>query len=272
MPTLRSVTGFSSPITITATLSIVLLVGVVGFRVYSVLHPEVAEVPNENRLSAEGIPDEWRAELAKLGIVSDSPTTGSSTTDEISLIGPIIATQLLNSYEEIKAKGDYTQEDLRKAAEEIAVYMKADVTYKRYEAADFVTVADSSAERVRVYRDELQSILAPLSSIESAEYVIYARYEETKDPTYLVKLASAAEMYRTVAQAAADITVPRDAINPHTDLVNALQGFAAVLQGLSEHGDDPFASVALLRTYNEKEAGIYASFNGMRSYYGRKAI
>ena len=132
--------------------------------------------------------------------------------------------------------------------------------------------ADSSIDRVRSYRDDLQAALKPLSSIPSAEYVIYGHYVETSDPVYIQQLKDAAEAYRVSANNASRIVVPRDAINYHRDMLNSLRAFASVLDGLASHGDDPFASVALLRTYNEKEKGIFDAFDRMRAYYGKKEL
>ncbi len=40
---------------------------------------------------------------------------------------------------------------------------------------------------------------------------------------------------------------------------------------MSKHADDPFASVALLRSYNEAEADILTSFNALTTYYKSKS-
>jgi hypothetical protein len=211
--------------------------------------------------------------MVLLGMSDSTDLDATTTNDHLSLIGPMIAGEMLGTYARILDSGqDYTKEDLREAAARIADRMKAAVAYDAFENSDFTVDPDSSTERVRVYRDQLQEAFKPLSSIPSAEYVIYGHYVETSDPKYLTQLRDAAAAYRASADAGAQIRVPQDAINYHRELLNSLRAFAAVLDGLVSHGDDPYASVALLRTYNEKEQGIYDSFDRMRSLFARKSL
>ena len=276
MQQLRAIFGGFSPIAITAILSVVLLVTVATARVVIALRPPQLEAPAITRATLVASTSEEtlfsQQQMLLLGQTDSTDTNASSTTDHLSLIGPMIAGEILGSYSVIREKTDYTKDDLRSAAAKIAEHMKAAVAYDVFENGDFKTVSDTSTERVRAYRDELQNALTPLSSISGAEYETYGRYVETSDPKYLVQLKSAAEAYRVSANNAAKITVPRDSINYHRELLNSLRAFSSVLDGLAAHGNDPFASVALLRTYNEKEQEIFDSFNGMRGYYAKKSL
>jgi hypothetical protein len=278
---LRAVFGGFSPIAVTALLSIALLLSVSVVRITLALRPAPAEPAVVAAVDATTPSDTTPVPLDSfdqqsmflLGMSDSTDLDATTTNDHLSLIGPMIAGEMLGTYARILDSGqDYTKEDLRQAAARIAERMKAAVAYDAFENSDFTIDPDSSAERVRVYRDQLQEALKPLSSIPSAEYVIYGHYVETSDPKYLTQLTDAAAAYRASADAGAQIRVPQDAINYHRELLNSLRAFAAVLDGLVSHGDDSYASVALLRTYNEKEQGIYDSFDRMRSLFARKSL
>ncbi len=278
MQKLRGILGGSSSIAVTATLSILLLGGVSVARIIALIRPPVASpiaaiassTPSQKDLS-DGTPDLQQA-LLLLGKTTSTDSSATTSTDHLAMIGPMIKGELFGSYSAIRANGAYTQDDLRTAAEKIAVYLKAAVSYDMFKNGDFKTDPDVSTERVRTYRDNLLTALAPISSIPNAEYEIYGRYVETSDKKYLVRLKDAANSYRAAAKAGASLTVPSDAVNYHREVLNSLRAFSSVLDGLADHADDPFASVALLRTYNEKEQGIHDAYNALRSYFAKKSI
>lgn len=208
-----------------------------------------------------------------LGMTGMSEMDATTTTDHLALIGPMVASEILGTYARIRERGDnYTNEDLQAAGEKIAKHMKAIVAYDAFENDDFTTGDDTTSAGVRVYRDNLVAALKPIDAIGSAEYVIYGHYMETSDPKYLKQLQDASAAYRAATDAASKITVPRDAVNYHRDLLNSLRAFGSVLDGLVTHGEDPFASAALLRTYTEKEQQIADAYNRMRAYYAKKEI
>ena len=49
-------------------------------------------------------------------------------------------------------------------------------------------------------------------------------------------------------------------------IVNALGKFSENLRSLTLHTDDPLASVALLRTYNDTELAVVSSFDKFAKY------
>lgn len=273
MQKLRAVLGGFSPIAVTALLSVLVLGGVSIARVVTMLRPPVVEKNIAEAAAPEPVNSAaWKQEMLLLGLSTDTDGDAATTTDHLAMIGPMIVGEILGSYDEIRANGDYTKDDLRNAAAKISVYMKAAVSYDAFENSDFTTDADVSTERVSIYRDELVRALAPIDRIPGAEYEIYGSYVETSDPKYLQQLKDASSAYRTAAESASHIKIPSDAINYHRELLNSLRAFSSVLEGLSDHANDPFASVALLRTYNEKEKEIKDSYARMRSYYTKKSL
>ena len=108
--------------------------------------------------------------------------------------------------------------------------------------------------------------------LKNTEYELnmFARYIDTGDVEYLARLERTVENYRAAAENAAQLTVPADAVVHHIRVLNALSEFAATLDGLKDNAGDPFASVALLRTYNTAEQNVYLSFDALARYARNK--
>ena len=122
------------------------------------------------------------------------------------------------------------------------------------------------------YRSDLRTAFAPLLKNTTPEYEIFAQYADTKDVSYLTKLKSIALDYRTAASSTALVVVPRDAVSYHVAILNAMEEFAATLDALATHANDPFASVALLRSYDQAESDMLTSFNALTTYYKSKQL
>lgn len=276
MQKLRAILGGSSPIATTALLSILVLGGVATARVFAHFTPTpeaTANVASAETATATDVNSAaWQQEMLLLGMTSSTDANPATSTDHLALIGPMVMGEIYGSYAALREQGNYTDDDLRNAAVRIAEYVKAAVSYEAFQNSDFRTDSDVSTERVRTYRDDLLIALKPIESIPRAEYEIYGHYVETGDQNDITLLKSAASAYRAAAMNGSGVTVPSDAVNYHRNTLNALRAFASVLDGLADHADDPFASVALLRTYNEKEQGIHDAYDMLRSYYAKKSL
>jgi hypothetical protein len=178
--------------------------------------------------------------------------------------------QLLGAYVQIRQGGAYTPNQGQKAAEALAPYVRAPIEFTSYQTSDIQTDSDISYKRMLAYRSDLRASLAPLLKNTKPEYAIFALYASTKDPKYLSELKSVAENYRDASGATARVIAPSDAVPYHIAILNALQEFAATLDAMATHADDPFASVALLRTYDQAESDVLTSFNALATYYKSK--
>ncbi len=276
MQKLRLLFSGLSPIAVTALLSVLVLAGVSIVRVITIMRPPatpvVATAAAEAASSDPEVTADWVQELMLLGLIDASDAPAATSTDHLAMIGPMIMGEIYGSYSALKERGNYTKDDLQAAAARISESMKAAIAYEAFKTSDFTIDSDTSQKRVGAYRDELLVALAPISSIQEAEYVTLSRYVETKDPAYLSQLKDAARAYQAATERASIIIVPKDAVTYHRDVLNALRGFSAVLDGMTDHAEDPFASVALLRAYAEKEQGIKASYDQLRAYYANKAL
>ncbi len=206
-----------------------------------------------------------------------TPTIGTSTlesiaisNDVVSYIGPAVLDQLVSAYDRMLQDGSFSPAGAQKAAESLAESLTAPVEYATYRAGDLTLDSDTSYERMLRYRSDLRSALAPLLENTQAEYELFARHVETGDQAYLEQMRAAARRYRDAQATMAQVSVPRDAAPSHLAIIDSLGKFAATLDSMSAHADDPFATVALLRTYNQAEADVLAAFNTLTIYYKTK--
>ncbi len=270
---LRLILSGSSPIARTALISLAALF-IVGVSVL-VGERSQSTPPVSSAAAAAGpasLSAEEQQQLLLLGFLQETDPSAPFSTDPISLIGPNITGQLFGKYASLREGGAYSKDDLRAAGEEIAKNVKAAVTHATYRASDFTIDTDVSPERVKRYQQELLTALDPINRIPSAEYEMYGRYIEDQDPAHLRSLEEAADTYRSAVSAAAKISVPLEAAETHAMTLNALLGFASTIEALAKHADDPFASIALLRTYTEKEGDIRESYTLLKMFYDSKLI
>ena len=263
--------GFS-PIIVTAAVSVIALLAVVG---WSVMHAarEKEAAATLGAQSASGtnpLIAKYVAQQQQTSDTASSSDPSATSTDLISDIGPAVMGSLENSYAQLQAQGSYTADQGQTIAQNIAPLVDAQISYKTFSATDIKTEPGTSNPRVLAYRSDLREALAPLLQNTEPEYEIFAYYVQTNDPKYLTQLASVAQNYRDAADASAKVVVPADAVPYQVAILNAMEEFAATLDAMGAHASDPFASVALLRTYDQAQSDMITSFNNLASYYKSK--
>lgn len=217
--------------------------------------------------SEEAVADPlYQQEMILLGLSTTSASGVGNGTDPIGLIAPQVLAQLLGRYSSLVESGTFSEAAGAAAAAQIAPHVRALVTYMPHAQADVQTTSDTSYDRMLTYRENLQEALRPLLSNTRAEYEIYGSYIATGDSEELAELQRVAKNYSAAAQSAIKVVVPTDAAATHLELVNALTHFAATLDSLAVHADDPIGSIALLRTYNDTELAVVTSFDKLAKY------
>ena len=182
-------------------------------------------------------------------------------------IGPMVVGTLATQYSVLKEQGLYTPETGAALAEQMAEAVRAPVTYKHYSVSDLHLSNTTSYDDMLAYRAKLRDALAPLVKNKEPEIGIFAGYVESRDPKYLDMLRAVAADYQAAINAAAKLTVPREAAVEHAGILNAMGQFGATLAALADNAEDPITSTALLQTYNEGEQNMVTSFNNLAMYY-----
>lgn len=221
-----------------------------------------------------------RSRSDAISYVATSAGTDVSTATDAELVAPsedgttplgaAVLDGVVEKYLSLQQQGIYTPEVGAKTAEKMAQDLVAPLSYHTYTAAEIPTSSDASYARMLAYRNDLQVSLEPLLKNTQAEFEIFGAYVDTKDPKYLERLRAAAQNYRAAASATAHVVPPKDALAYHLAVLNALEKFAVALETLAASADDPFASVVVLRTYNEAETNVLSSFASLAKYYREK--
>lgn len=250
--------GFSH-IFVTAAVSLVVLLAVGGWQI-------------ERAVRERGNATSYVATSDSNTPGADALTASSTLSfdDGTTPLGSAVLDGLVAKYFSLQQQGLYTREVAAKTVEKMAEDLVAPLSYHTYSAADVQTAADTSYARMLAYRGDLQVSLTPLLKNTEPEYEIFAYYVSTKDKKHLEKLQAAAQNYRAAANATARVIPPKDALPQHLGILNAMEEFAVALDTLAANADDPFASVVVLRSYNQAETNVLTSFASLAKYYREK--
>jgi hypothetical protein len=260
-----------TPLGTTALCSVVALCAVALWQSHALMQKNAQALSftaAQSALAASSGGGDSLQELLLLGSADAAAT--SSSGDPIAMIGPVVVAQLAGTYAGLQDQDALSQQTLQQGGQAIADNLKAAVTYKTYAVADIKTSSDISYQAMLDYRDAMRDALAPLLENSQNELDLYGKYVEASDPSYLTTLSAQAQNYRAALAAAAAVTVPRDAVNYHRDVLNAISEFASTIEQMVAHQGDVLAEAALLRNYNQAEADMYNAFNALPRYYSQK--
>lgn len=259
-----------SPIVVVAALSVVALLAVSAWRAttyWSTPETPVAEETINVVTSQYAEPKSVFAWQKALEVPEGEQTTIVEDPDGITNISKNVVGALIGSYVALSESGLYTPEQGEILAETVAEDLRADVSYQMYTSRDVKTDPASSHARMMSYRKDMQLALEPLFEDTRYELETLGYYLVTKNPQYLDELKRQAGYYRDAKENVLGVTVPMDAVRYHVDILNALSQFEVILVRLTEHVNDPFASAALLRTFNDSEMRMLLSFDALATYY-----
>ena len=251
--------GFSS-FALTATLSVGVLALAIIYTFMPRSSPQIAP-----QIAAEQPAEPTDPDM----VISDPHSTATSTVSGLSPLGDAVINRVISAFSSAADNGNNS--DATSTAAQVVKDLKPVVQSRTYSALDIKKTSDVSLARVLAYRSDLRDSLAPLLSIHEPEFVTYGRFIQTHDESNLVALEHDADLYRLAASSTLHVVVPSDAVPYHIRILNAMEGFAAQLDALVSHSKDPFASAALLRSYNDGEQEMLMSFNNLAQYYRSKA-
>jgi len=219
-----------------------------------------------------GTPD-WQDELLGSGVAisTTTSTTSSLISDPAASIGSALIRSLVSGYTSLKQYDSYTPERGEKLASTLAASFIAPDTSTAHTEEELVIDAGSSQERLLLYRSDMRLALAGIVDVEAEpEFTLFARFIQTEDAQWLDKLSQAAKNYRAAEANMLQVNVPAGAVDVHLRVVNATATFAQTLERLVRFANDPLATMALLRTYNESEREFLLAFDALAKFYVEK--
>lgn len=273
----RAYSGRLSGIAATAALSVAVLLSALVWQITSTIDSKRASLQAVSNYSKggsasaaqENVPEN-AAGLPQLGIAENAEETRPYDPNDLSQIGDNALGKLIGGYVVLKQSGAYTAEAGERVAENVASSLTAPVAYAPTLESDIKVDPDIAYERMLQYRSDMRIAFAPLLQNTEAEFALFARYVETRDKSNLAELSGYAERYKKAAENAKKAVVPKDSVSYHVRIVNSLLQFAATLEAMVKHADDPMASLALLRTYNSAELEVFTSFNSLAAFQRNK--
>lgn len=266
----------ASPIAIAAALSVAILVAALGSELGTRMRAKPApqaQEPSQARqyvpvadADGNGVPD-WQEEL----FGTSTPSSSASSTEEadpVENIGGALMQSLVSGYLSLKDYNQYTPERGELLAERLAAQVKAPTVFTPHTESELTLVADTGEAQILRYRADMRAALAPMVDLSAEpEFSLYARYVATNDTTWLDKLSETAARYRAAESAALQVEVPMSAKEVHLRAINALGKYTETLERLVRFANDPIASLALLRTYNEDEREFLLAFDALAKFY-----
>lgn len=259
----RSHEGGFSVIEITAVLAVLILIGSAVWQSQAKIDTQKKNLTYEQQSAQNTAGSAEHDPLAQALV--DVAAAGKSGT-----IGAAVINQILSSYVVSKSNGTYSPEYAAALGSSFAPMIQNELAYQTFNEKNLVINPDTSEKSSVAYQKALHDALAPLRTNTTPEFEFFALYVQTKDPSYLVQLQGVATLYRNAVANAAVLFVPSDVTAQHVAILNAMGEFAAALDALALHADDPIESVALLREYNTGEQHVLAAFNALYSYYAAK--
>lgn len=261
---------------ILAACSIAALLGAIGWRAGAWLRPQSEPVLSVSAPSAfisepdvdgNGVPD-WQDTLMGLTPSATSTVLYNATatipgTEQIPTATGAVTERLIQQYLYLKDTNAYTDERGERLGKSLAENVYVRTPFTPY-TMDALKTGDLSRTE---YRNVMRTTLNPLLSLSEPDFVTYARFIDTKDRSLLEALRGRAQTYKEVSADLMRLRVPAEAVSSHVDTANAIAYYGTVLEAMVVHQDDPIASLALLREYNEAEQYLGTSLSLLSRYY-----
>lgn len=199
---------------------------------------------------------------------SAASTTDSlnAPADPIANVSDMAIGEIAGAYAGLQQNGTYNASTGEQIGGAIGAQLQTPVSYNALQASAVATSPDTSYQAMMRYRSALQGSLKPLLQNKTPEYQLFGLYVQTKEQSYIDQIKAAEANYNAAASSTAALTVPVDAVSVQLGLVNAMREFAATLDALITHADDPIASTVLLKNYNQAENDVLTAFQALVTY------
>lgn len=218
--------------------------------------------PDKSDSDGDGKKDADEPKVSITNILAESVASGTANT-------PVeeIGSRLIGEYLYLKERNAYTETRGERLGKQLGSYISYSTHFTPYTTLNLTQHSNTSREAIEQHRQALQQALDPFLTIEEPEFALYARFIERGDNEALVTLRKRADLYQRVAEDVLKIPVPRDIASVHLEIANALSFFSLVLINMVDRVNDPIASLALLKTYNQSEQYVQTTFSALTAYY-----
>lgn len=222
--------------------------------------------PDNSDSDGDGKKDADEPKVSITNILAEAAASGTEGTPPAEAIG----SRLIGEYLYLKERNAYTGARGERLGKQLGSYISYSTRFTPYTTDDLAQHTDTSREAIEQHRQALQQALDPFLTIREPEFALYARFIERGDNEALAALRKRADLYQRVAEDILKIPAPRDIVSVHLEIANALSFFSLVLTNMVDRVNDPIASLALLKTYNQSEQYVQTTFGALTAYYRQK--
>ena len=141
------------------------------------------------------------------------------------------------------------------------------IAYAIFQGADVSVSLAAGKEGAETYRKALEEAWKPLFNIHEDELITFARIIDSGDNAGFQTLLDARDIYEETISGMKNISVPKDAVSIHLDILNGFSFFVGVLDTMINVKDDPLVALTAVNGYTESEAKIKAALSRLNTYF-----
>lgn len=178
----------------------------------------------------------------------------------------LISKEILNTYIKLKAQGETGLSTGAESPSDIIAKNVPPLTSEVFSIDDFTTTnetRESVTSYAITFRDAFRT---RFNDNSEGELDVLYRGFKTEDAQVFNELHAIAEKYRDARDELLSLPVPRNIVQPHRDLVNALSLVAKSIDSMAEFRSDPIVGVQGIQTYFDVRTVIETLITEIETY------
>lgn len=178
----------------------------------------------------------------------------------------ILAQDLFTDYLELKKADNLNLSNEQELVERLINENTESFNFERYTIGD-LNIGNDGNEAVLQYRTSISLIFQEFAKVEESELVVLTRALQKNNEAEFEKLDSSIQIYNLVIRDLSELVVPNKARFIHVDLLNGLNYFVEVIEGMSSAKDDPVKAIASINAYATAESYLEEVFTELNAYF-----
>ena len=178
----------------------------------------------------------------------------------------VLAQDLFIDYLELKKAGNLNSGSEQELVERLIKENSESFSFERYSLGDLNIVSDSN-ETLTNYKASISLIFQEFAKVEESELVVLTRAIEKNSEEEFKKLDSSIEIYNSVIESLLVLEIPNEGRFIHVDLLNGLNYFVEVVEGMRNAIDNPVKAISSINAYVSAESYIEEVFIELNAYF-----
>ena len=220
--------------------------------------------------------DDWKKMLNSVDTknqpVEKAIKTNEDTFDETSITAKL-SVDMMSRYLSLKSSGkQITSEDLNNIASNVLDNPEyTTLNGAKYRILNLKIAKDSDQNSITIYKTTVKTAVSKaFSQIKEDPYVTMAKAIKQSSPNQLNNLDSAITACKTIISDLLNISVPKEAVTVHLNLLNSFSKMLADLESLHLIFDDPVKSLNGINQYDSDKIEFINAVDEMSKYILKK--